>query len=320
MATSGSINYSTSSQTIITEALELLGVLGEGESPNTNQYTSALRTLNTMAKTWQADGLNLFAINRIYVFLRLGQLYYDLSSVSQDYVTNTFGQRFVDGDAVATATTIDLDDASDASVGMNIGIGVGSTGMFWTTITNISSNTVTLADPLEDDVSDNAVVYYYMTTAQRPMRILESYVHRQNGTDVPVGKIGRVDYYELSRKDVSGQVVQMYQDIQRDSARIYVWPVSNNEQDYLILLCQRTLEDFDNLSDEPDYPQEWFMPLAYNLAAFLAPKFGTPQMDYTRIQQQATYLYEMARGFDVEQEVSTYFKPDSWGLEIGRRS
>ncbi len=319
MATSGSINYSTSSQTIITEALELLGVLGEGQVPTTDQYTSALRSLNMMTKTWQADGLNLFAIQKIYVFLRLGQPYYDLQATSQDYVTTSFGNRFVDGATSALSTTITLTDASDASIGMNIGIGVGGTHMFWTTITNIVGNVVTLQDALEDDVDDGAVVYYYLTTANRPMRVLEAYVHRKNGSEIPVGKISRVDYYELSRKDTSGQVIQLYQDIQKDNARIYTWPTSNSEQDYLILLCQRTLEDFDSLTDTPDYPQEWYMPLVYNLAMYMAPKFGTPAMDYGRIKEQAQYLYNMARGFDSEQETSMYMKPDAWGLEIGRR-
>jgi hypothetical protein len=319
VTTSGSINYSTSSQTIITEALELLGVLGEGQAPTTDQYTSAFRSLNMMAKTWQADGLNLFAIQKIYVFLRLGQPYYDLQATSQDYVTNTFGNRFVDGETLAASTTITLTDASDASIGMNIGIGVGGTHMFWTTITNIVGNVVTLLEPLSDDVSDGAVVYYYLTTANRPMRVLEAYTHRKDGSEIPVGKISRVDYYELSRKDTSGQVVQIYQDIQKDNARVYTWPTTNNEQDYLVLLCQRTLEDFDSLTDSPDYPQEWYMPLVYNLAMYMAPKFGIPSMDYQRLQQQAIQLYQTARGFDAEQEVSLYFKPDSWGLEIGRR-
>ena len=40
---------------VITEALELLGVLEEGESPSTAATTSALRTLNNLIKLWSAD-------------------------------------------------------------------------------------------------------------------------------------------------------------------------------------------------------------------------------------------------------------------------
>jgi hypothetical protein len=40
---------------IITEALELIGVLAEGESPSAAQTTSSLRTLNNLIKLWSAD-------------------------------------------------------------------------------------------------------------------------------------------------------------------------------------------------------------------------------------------------------------------------
>ena len=40
---------------VITEALELLGVLEEGETPSTDATTSALRTLNNLIKLWSAD-------------------------------------------------------------------------------------------------------------------------------------------------------------------------------------------------------------------------------------------------------------------------
>jgi hypothetical protein len=86
-----------------------------------------------------------------------------------------------------------------------------------------------------------------------------------------------------------------------------------------MLICQRTLEDFDDAANEPDYPQEWFLPLAYGLAVMLAPKYGTPVQDYARIQQTAAQLYETAEGWDAEQQTSVYFKPDNWGIDIGRR-
>jgi len=55
MATSGSIDFATTRDDIITEALEQLGVLGEGESPSAAQLTSCSRTLNMMLKAWQAQ-------------------------------------------------------------------------------------------------------------------------------------------------------------------------------------------------------------------------------------------------------------------------
>ena len=45
MATSGSTNFAVTRDDIINEALEMLGVLGEGEIANTNQIASALLSI-----------------------------------------------------------------------------------------------------------------------------------------------------------------------------------------------------------------------------------------------------------------------------------
>lgn len=312
MATSGSINYATSTREIITEALELLGVLGEGEEYNQDQYISARRTLNSLVKMWQADGLNLFAVQRGYLFPRLGQPYYDLTATSQDLFTTNYGMRWTDLPAVEGATELTLVDGTDASVGFYIGIQTTGVEMFWTTITNINGDVVTLSDPLPDDVVAGAFVYYYMNTANRPMRILEAYIHKRDGTEIPLTQFSRTDFMSLANKNTSGQITQYYYDPQINTGRLYVWPTANSEVDFLTLVMQRTLEDFANEVDEPDFPQEWFMPLAYNLAIAMAPKFGTPQMDYQRLTQQASYYYDMVKYWDVEQETSIFLKPNSW--------
>ncbi len=62
MSTSGSADYSTSALNIIKRALRLLGVLPSGGSPTTEQTNDAMYALNTLAKSWMADGMPLWAI------------------------------------------------------------------------------------------------------------------------------------------------------------------------------------------------------------------------------------------------------------------
>ena len=166
-------------------------------------------------------------------------------------------------------------------------------------------------------------MYAYLTTANRPMRVLEGYYRRNdhplNPIDIPMGMMSRNDYWQLSTKLTQAQPLQLYQDVQRNSVQLRVWPVADNEINYIVLNCQRTLDDFDLSTNEPDYPQEWFLPLAYNLAVLIAPKYGTPQQDYQRVQMTAANLYQTASGWDAEQQTSVYFKPDNWGIDIGRR-
>lgn len=319
MAISGSTNFSVSTQTIITEALELLGVLGEGQSYTNDQYLSSLRTLNMMTKTWQTEGLNLFAVQPCYLFLKNGQQEYTLSSSSSDHFTASLNVQSIAIAASLGNTSVTLTDASGVTGSMHIGIGTSTSTLFWTTVTSVVGNVVNLTNALTSDVTAGSTVYYYLTPADRPMRLLEAYVRRSGNVDIPIGLLSRIDYYSLSRKDVQSTPLQMYMDPQRTQSNLFVWPTASSEIDFCILICQRTLDDFDVATDEPDYPQEWFMALALNLAVHLAPKYGTPQMDYQRLVQLAMTIYEKAKGWDEEQEVSMYLKPDTWGSDFGRR-
>jgi hypothetical protein len=55
MATSSSVNFSLTARQIATSALELIGVVGIGETPSAADATKALEQLNLMVKTWGAD-------------------------------------------------------------------------------------------------------------------------------------------------------------------------------------------------------------------------------------------------------------------------
>ena len=325
MSTSGSMNYATSTQEIITEALELLGVLGEGEAYTPAQYTSTVRTLNMMIKNWQAAGLNLFALVINILFLKKDQQQYTLSSDTADHFThNTTRAQLTTAPSLLGATSVAIDVNSGFVAGTHIGIQLSDgTTMFWTTVTSVVGLVINLTDALPANVNNGAIIYGYQTKGNRPMRVLEAYLRRNSpnltATDIPMGIVSRVDYWQLSTKSTASQPLQVQFNPLVGTSTLRVWPVASDETQFLFLYSQRSLDDFDNAIDEPDYPQEWFLPLAYGLAVLLAPKYGTPQQDYVRIQQLATKMYEDAFGWDAEQQTSVYFKPDNWGMDIGRR-
>lgn len=241
MTTSGSIDFTVTADEIITEALELLGVLGEGEDPTTDQLTSSRRTLNMLAKTWQAEGLNLFAVTDYTFDLVQGQSVYRL-----------------DGATVLESGEI--------------------------------------------------------TYVPRPMTVIEAYYREGTNPEIPCKVLSRLEYNELSVKETEGVATQVYFDPQVGYAELSVWPTATATAGQTIrIVVQRTLEDFDTGSNTPDFPQEWYMPLSFNLARALAPKYGTPQMDYARIMQQARELYETVREFDTELHTSVYLRPNTWG-------
>ena len=60
MATSGSFDFVLDRDDIITEALQQVGAIADGETPSSDQLTSCSRTLNMVMKAWQADGMQLY--------------------------------------------------------------------------------------------------------------------------------------------------------------------------------------------------------------------------------------------------------------------
>ena len=310
MATSGSIDFTVDRDSIIKESLELLGVLGEGESPSAAQLSSSSITLNMMVKAWQADGLNLFAIQRGYLFLEKSINEYTLSASTSNHWTSTFIETTVAVAAAITDTTVELTSVVGVSSGDNIGIATG-TDVHWTTINGApAGNVVTLTDAMPAASGIGSVVYSYTSKANRPMAISSGYVHINGGADIPLTNVSRSEYYSLANKTSDGLVNQFYYDPQVKTPSVFVWPQSSDETNYIIFIAQRTLEDFDAATDTADFPQEWYLPLSYGLAVLLSPKYGLDPSSHLKLNRIATEWYEKAQGFDQEAYTSLFFRPE----------
>jgi hypothetical protein len=312
MATSGDNTLTLKSINIIQEAYELIGALGEGETTNTEQISSAQRTLNMLVKNWQADGLNLWAVQRQFLFVNPGQQSYTLGPSTTDHFTTNFGKTTILSQT--DANNVVIEDDSQILAGDYVGFQTTENTMEWTTVSSVDTgtNTVTTDDTVQN-LLVGGIVYYYTSKASRPMSVMSAYLRTGNNTDIPMGIVSRIDYNELSVKNSAGLPNQAYYDPQRIQGILYVWPTGSAATDYIQLIVQRSLDDFDDPVglDDVDYPQEWYLPLAYGLAKAIAPKFGLPDTDYRRIVLQAEEYYEMARGFDSELYTSVYFKPDT---------
>ena len=85
MAFSSSSDLKLTAGDIITEALELIGVLAEGESASNAMNTSALRTLNNIIKTWSAD-TQIFAQAEYQLDLVADTASYSLGAANVGYI------------------------------------------------------------------------------------------------------------------------------------------------------------------------------------------------------------------------------------------
>lgn len=316
MALSNSIDFAVTRDDIITEALQLLGVLGEGQTADQLSIDSLARTLNMMLKHWQAEGANLFAIQQQYIFLNGSEKYL----LGDPYVTSYTDYRSTkaEGTFLAGETTIVVEDASGLSVGDPLlfftvegaSFEEGSAGS--TQISNISGNTLTV-DPLNVALLDGTTIYSVNTNevGQRPMKILEAYTRQgSSGIDTPLSQLSRKEYFELNSKGSEGRSNSFYYDPQIGVGELYVWPTGLTGE-ILVMNVQRTLDDLDASTDNVAYPQEWYSTIAYGLAMYAAPKYGIPQQDFNRIASIAQDLYRRSLWFDEETYTSVYFEKDS---------
>lgn len=307
MSTSGSIDFSVNRDDVITEALEIIGVLGEGESPNASQLTSCARTLNMMVKNWQVEGLNLFTLQRQYLFLETDKVEYSLSS-SGDNFTTSYVKTQIATAASSGASSIEVDSITGISNGDYIGVELDDGTMQWTTVNGApSGTTVALSATLTDDVAVDNYVFTYTTKANRPMQIVRGVVRNTSDVDINVEVIDRTEYVDLTNKTSEGQPNQIWYDKQVGAGKLFVWPEPDDVTEVLVLWAQRTIEDFDASTDDVDFPQEWYLPLSFGLASLLSHKYGLPAGVMDRIAVRAKALKDDAMAWD--REDSVFFMP-----------
>lgn len=301
MAVSSSIDFAATRDDIITEALEQLGVLGEGESPSTNQLTSSARTLNMMLKAWQATETNLFAIQKAYVFMQNDQVKYELSSTGDNWSTSIVNDYMAVA-GVATDGTITVNDDTGMSASDIIGIELDSGTIQWTTINGApAANVVTLTVALTGAAATSNRVYTYTTKANRPMKIIEANrIDADSKEEIPIFVRSLRHYTELPNKTTEAPVNTIYFDPQKSTSYLYVWPEPDRVDVFLTLWVQRTLFDLDGAADDVDYPQEWFMAIALSLALLLSPKYGVTGSPFRQLQFLADIYKEQAESWDTE--------------------
>ncbi len=116
----------------------------------------------------------------------------------------------------------------------------------------------------------------------------------------------RSEWNELSNKTTDGKITQVYYDERVSNSTIFAWPQSSDPRDIMLFWIKRTVEDFDASGNNPDFPQRWYFPLAFNLAVTIGPKYGVPATNpnYQEIKDQAVFWYNKAQDYDSLPEAS----------------
>ena len=311
MSTSGSIDFSVSRDTLIKAAMQHIGYIGEGDTPSSTQYTEGAFLLNLITKARMPDGMPLWALKTGYVLPTTG-----VSSVSlgaSDNAVSSYTDTTTSAAASSGASTISVTSATGFSNGYAIGIELEDGTMQWTTINGApSGTTITLTATLTDDVASGAQVYAYSTANRivRPLRVVDAYIYNVvDDTRHPITVVSYDDYNRLGNPAATGVPNQVYYDPQVGTGVLYINPRFLSGDNIIQIRYHRPYEDFDASADEPDFPQEWYLPLMLELAALLGPKAGVTKEERAALFNEAKFYRDQAL-LNGTEEGSFYIQPD----------
>jgi hypothetical protein len=305
MATSGSVDFNLNRNQIINIAYGLLEMYEPGETISGEDQSFAENMLNMMVKDWQGKGVHLWNRREATLFTALSTAQYALGP-SGTHATNSYVSTTLSNAALAAATTISVTSSTGMTIGDNIGIKLTSGARQWTTISNIASTTITLANALTGAAASGNTVVTYTTKMNRPIEIVQARrFDLVNSTDVEIDLVSHDVYQSIPNKTSSSDTTLVYFDKQLTNSQLYVWPVPSDVDHIIKFTYYDSVEDFDASTDNPDFPQEWLLTLSYNLAVWLAHPCGKA----TKLQSlkpMADELYIKASIWDTDSTPITF--------------
>ena len=316
MATSNSYDFALTRDNILTLAHQHIGALGEGETLTTAQTTEAALLLNMIVKLRANMGMPVWGLKRGYILPFSGA-----SSIATDsHCVTSYDTTTLSAAALASATTITLTSATGFSNGDQIGVELTNGDMHWTTINGApSGNNVTLTSGLASAAASGGRVYGYTSSTERiskPLRIIQANRYDvANAVGVPIELLSRVDYYNISNRTNEGQPNSLFYDpgstsnTNLDNASFFIWPRFADGDSIIEMVYHRQFQDFDGSTDNPDFPQAFYLPLMMELAAILGPKFGVPIDERKALLNEAQGYFSMALETTTQEE-SVYFEVD----------
>ena len=318
MASSGSYNFTLTRDDIINLAHQHVSAIGEGETASTAQLSEASNLLNMIVKLRAADGMPLWALKRGYILP-----FTAASSINTDsHVVTFYDATSVATAAAASATTIVIAAAGTIANSDQIGIEDDDGNMNWTTVSAGGGTTsLTIATGITAAAAVGSRVYAYTASAdriQKPLRIVDMDIKLESaGTRHPINIITSQEYYSLGSPTSEGTPNQVFYDRGPSSdtaletnGRFFVYPRFQTGDYVIEFTYQRPFQDFDAASDNPDFPQAFYLPLMLELAALLGPKFGLPTDERKLLRLDAQFYLDQAL-MTIQPEGSLYAQPES---------
>ena len=311
MATSGSVNYNETANSIVKAALSKLTVVGENREPTPAQYTTGREELNRMIKHWMNIPINLWIKTEAVLIPTPATASYTLNSTGANWtVKSDFGKTEIGAAEASGQTTITVDSTTGMAASDVIIIEQDDDTVKATTISSVTdSTTVVIAASLSAASAVDSNVYFFTTKYNKPLDVLHARLNNGEDSFTVLQPLSREQYFALPNRLTAGSPTHYYFDRQLSNGVLYLYPVPNDPHKWVELTVARYVEDFDTASDDPDFPQEWLDALVWNLAKQLAPNYGKAEYAALAINQIADLKLIEVSSYDVE-STSVFFQPE----------
>lgn len=313
-STSGSYSFTVNRDQVIRQAMLNIGKLDENEVPTAQQTSDCAFALNMLIKQWQgrgdfAPGLKVWTRRLGYLFLSGASGQYSVGPTATGW-TNAFAASTSTATEIAGATAIPVASASGFAGGYNVGVQLDSGVLFWTTISSVSGKTINLASGLPSQSSIGSQLFAYQTAAQQPLNIETAVLRDNQGNDNPLRILTVQDYDNLPSKASPQNVsdpTAIYYEYQLGNSNLYTdCAAAQDVTKYIVLRYMEPVQDVLQASDTFEYPQEWYLAIAWGLSSEIAPMFNaawTQKMD-----ENFKRALSIAQHKDPER-VSIFFQP-----------
>lgn len=147
-----------------------------------------------------------------------------------------------------------------------------------------------------------------------PLKMLQAY-RITNGTRIDMEIEADYNFNQLPTNSLGIPIKVTYQP-QVNIGTLKLWPTPDATAltSTFTLVYQRPFQYFTSATDTMDFPEQWYIPIVYNLASLLAPEWGVPIGDRNMLMGEAKgYLDDVLSmgGEDASMFIQPYMQPSS---------
>lgn len=190
----------------------------------------------------------------------------------------------------------------DDITGSRIGIELTNGNTFWSYVLDVDSSTqVEIKDALTSAAADGNTVYSFTRQIDRPLNLFNgTYSSAIGQSEIPINRWSRQEYTQQPDKNSQGTVVNWYYNPTLVLGKLAVWQTASSSQNIMRFDVRKPMAVYTEISDELDYPDEYYMYLKWAVAADLGPSYGVPDNRQMIMEQKAAKYLELALGNDNE--------------------